>query len=362
LAVPRQFRLTPGQNGNKEADHMKRSILVSSVAACICLGFSAPLLAAEPPVAGTATQPASSEKNVPATKPVEACLSDLRAFDSQMEKDGYWLGGSGYGYGYPMGGDGYGYRFPMRGKAAAIETGYQNARPGYEVRMLIGSANILARHGQQQPCEDVLATARDIYKVYVADMHSGKVPIADVPGWRQQQIASAQPVTSRNTSFRSDALLGTDVRNLQNEALGSVEDLVMSPQTGKIAYLVIGRGGIFGIDEKYVPVPWEDFKITPSVNLVVLDTTKAAWTPLRGLTRTNSQRPATSISRVRRLMPTGRRTSRTKTKAESIGRCSFQAPNARARGARNVVESISDQRLRHSGKRWPAWHYERLFI
>jgi len=102
---------------------MKRSTLVSSVAACICLGLSVPLFAAESSATGTVKHPASSEKNVSASKTAETCLSDLRAFDNQMEKDGYWLGGgSGYGYGYPMGGAGYGYRFPMHGNSAAAAT------------------------------------------------------------------------------------------------------------------------------------------------------------------------------------------------------------------------------------------------
>jgi sporulation protein YlmC with PRC-barrel domain len=235
---------------------MKRSTLACFVAAFFCLGFATTLLAAE--------------KKVTAAKPAQKCLNDLRTFDNQMEKDGYWLSSSGYGYGYPMYGYGYGVGLGLNPTA-----GLQNTRQGYELRTLVASANILARQGQQQPCEDVLAATRNIYKVYMADMRSGKMPPVDVQGWRQLQIAAAQPVTSSNTSFRSDELVGTDVRNPQNEALGSVEDLVMRPKTDKITYLVIGRGGIFGIDEKYVPVPWEAFKISPNVNLLVLDTTKS---------------------------------------------------------------------------------------
>lgn len=251
---------------------LNRSTLIGSVAAYICFGLATPLLAAELPVTSTANQSSPSQKNVSATKPAEKCLSDLRAFDNQMEKDGYWLGGSGYGYGYPMGAYGYGY--PANGYPAGAMMGYQNARPGYEVRALIASATILAWHGQQQSCEQVLATTRNIYKLYVTDMQSGKIPAVDLPNWRNQAIAAAQPVMGMDRPFRSDELIGAPVRSPQDMALGSIEDIVMSPQTGKIAYLVIARGGIFGIDEKYVPVPWEDFRITQNVNVLVLDTTK----------------------------------------------------------------------------------------
>jgi hypothetical protein len=111
---------------------------------------------------------------------------------------------------------------------------------------------------------------------------AAETPQADVPVWRQQQIAAAQPVTSKNTPFRPGELLGTEVRSPQNEALGSIENLVMSPATDKVAYLVIALDRSFGIDGISVPVPLEDFKITPNADLMVLDTTRGILEAPRG--------------------------------------------------------------------------------
>ena len=82
---------------------MKRSILLGSTAACFCLGVVVPLLAAPAPT----NDPPSDMKALSASDPAGTCRSDVHAFNGQMGKDGYWAGGSAYGYGYPMGGIGY---------------------------------------------------------------------------------------------------------------------------------------------------------------------------------------------------------------------------------------------------------------
>ena len=228
---------------------------IAWLAASVCLGVLSP---------GALAQPA-------AAKPAQQCLTDLKAFDGQLQKEGYWLHSYGYGYGYPM--YGYGYGYVAEPNVAGV--GYSNVRPGYEVRTLIASANILAQRGDQEACESSLSAARTVYVAYAADLSSGKVPRLDVSAWRRQQIAAAVSVSGGDMAFRSDQLLGAGVVNPKGEDLGSVDDIVMSPQTGKVAYLVIGRGGIFGIDEKYVPVPWESFKAAPGNKLLVLATVKS---------------------------------------------------------------------------------------
>ena len=268
---------------------MKRSILLSSVTAFCCLGLVAPGFAAPPPATVEKAAPASVETADNPARPAELCLSDIRAFSEQMQKDGYWLGGSAYGYGYPLDGYGYGYGYPMGRISAREREPYQNARSGYEVRNLIASANILGQDGQQQTCEAVLATTRDLYKQYAADLHSRGMSMPGGQDWRRQQIATAVPeFTDKTTAVRSDQLLDTDVRNPEDQGLGSVYDMVMDPKTGKISYLIVERGGVFGFDRRYVPIPWDDFKMTQNANLLVLDATKASMDGAPELSKTQS--------------------------------------------------------------------------
>ena len=248
---------------------MRRLIRPLTLGACTALVLATPLRAAGEPQTGPMMEADA--------KPAQACLDHLKAFDAQMEKDGYWLGGSGYGYGYPLGG----YWFGSAGSDAGMAMGaasammrYANARPGYEVRVLLSGADILARHGKQQPCEDVLVQIRASYDEYKTDMQGRDIRVANALGFRKQELSLAQPVASRTTAFRSDELLGSEVRTPGNVALGSIDDIVMGPEGGKIAYLIVARGGVFGIGEHHVPVPWGNFKVTPNLNILVLDTSK----------------------------------------------------------------------------------------
>jgi sporulation protein YlmC with PRC-barrel domain len=191
-----------------------------------------------------------------------------------LQKGGYWLHNTSYGYGYPMYGYMYGVHGVMLPRGPSTDATGLHARPGYEIRTLIASANIMAQHGQEGSCEALLTVTRDIYKDYSADLQKKGVAKVDGSDWQTHQISAAQPVSADTASFRSDQLIGTDVVSPRDESLGTVDDIVLSPQTGRITYLVVRYGGFLGIDAKYVPVPWEDFKVTSGATLMVLDSNK----------------------------------------------------------------------------------------
>lgn len=60
---------------------------------------------------------------------------------------------------------------------------------------------------------------------------------------------------------RASTLIGTSVKAPTGEALGDINDVIIT-QTGSVSAFIIGVGGVLGIGEKNVAVPYQSLSIT----------------------------------------------------------------------------------------------------
>lgn len=86
-----------------------------------------------------------------------------------------------------------------------------------------------------------------------------------------------------NTINRASNLLGMAVHTPDREKLGKVDDIVFDATSGRVAYVVLGSGGILGIDEKRVAVPLSAFTPSADSSTLVLNTTKDRLQMAQGL-------------------------------------------------------------------------------
>jgi sporulation protein YlmC with PRC-barrel domain len=54
---------------------------------------------------------------------------------------------------------------------------------------------------------------------------------------------------------KATEIIDINIVNPKGEELGEVKDLVFS-KDGQISYLIVSRGGVFGMGEDLVPIPW----------------------------------------------------------------------------------------------------------
>jgi len=69
-------------------------------------------------------------------------------------------------------------------------------------------------------------------------------------------------------------IIGDEVRNLQGEDIGEIEELMINLEDGCIAYAVLSFGGLMGIGDKLFAVPWKALRIRPEEHAFVMDIQK----------------------------------------------------------------------------------------
>jgi hypothetical protein len=66
-------------------------------------------------------------------------------------------------------------------------------------------------------------------------------------------------------------LLGSTVKNPQGKELGSIKDLVISPEDNRVVYAVLSFGGVLGLGEKAVALPLSVLKPAAEAKTFVVE-------------------------------------------------------------------------------------------
>lgn len=104
--------------------------------------------------------------------------------------------------------------------------------------------------------------------------------------------------------MESKKLIGARLKGADGKDLGEIDQLLVNQKDGQISHVVVGKGGIAGIGETKVVVPWSDLQVrwdrdTPVVSIDATALERAQRYEARGVDRDRapSASPSTRPSR-----------------------------------------------------------------
>ncbi|HQX05637.1 MAG TPA: PRC-barrel domain-containing protein [Zoogloea sp.] len=77
---------------------------------------------------------------------------------------------------------------------------------------------------------------------------------------------------SASRVLSASSLASDDVYNPKGEKLGSIKELMMDIDSGKVCYAVLSFGGFLSVGEKLFAVPWSALTVDTQNKRLVMDT------------------------------------------------------------------------------------------
>jgi sporulation protein YlmC with PRC-barrel domain len=109
----------------------------------------------------------------------------------------------------------------------------------------------------------------------------------------QQSQYSSNSNTNRQQRLSKDCsinkILNAEAKSKDGQDLGTIDDVLLNPKTGKVDFVVLGKGGVLGMGEDRIPVPWQAVTAQPNGNgSVVINKTKSELNSAPRLKKDNS--------------------------------------------------------------------------
>jgi sporulation protein YlmC with PRC-barrel domain len=97
--------------------------------------------------------------------------------------------------------------------------------------------------------------------------------LVTAPAWAEDAVVpDGEKVVAAKTMLASK-LTGLNVRNKQDEQLGTVNDIVIDVSNGRVVYIALSVGGVLGVGNKLFAVPYDalQFKYGRDEQVFVMD-------------------------------------------------------------------------------------------
>ncbi len=82
-------------------------------------------------------------------------------------------------------------------------------------------------------------------------------------------------------------LQSNDVYNRQDEKLGSIQDIMLDVQHGRVAYAVLSKGGVLGVGDKLHAIPWGALTLDTDRKCFILDVSAQRMEEAEGFDKDN---------------------------------------------------------------------------
>jgi hypothetical protein len=88
-----------------------------------------------------------------------------------------------------------------------------------------------------------------------------------------------------------------DIANTRGQLLGDIKDIVFDTTAGRVAYAVLGFGGVLGLGEKLFAIPWSELQESRGLGTFTLDVDKQVLQEAPGFDKDHWPQTAESLKK-----------------------------------------------------------------